>query len=530
MGRGRHVLGVPDITGFNEYLNELTYSSLKVLTLFGSFLYASFFLLDYVVAPPGLLPYFAAYRFTACGVVAAQYIILLRSKPTGRTFLHGYLASFVATVPIVLMNVHLGGFDSGYYAGLNVVIIGINILVLWHYRHSAVNGSITVILYVGANLLFGGDYSIRTLVANLFFMLSTLFFAVIISYLRFNQMKSEFRLREDLAGAQVAEINELARVAQRVASGDLTVEIEKKSSDTAGILETSFETMIRDLHAALANVKEMSILVAGFAQDIKARTDVMASGLREQLEQTKRSGDAVGTMTETIMGNAATVLRTDETAGKAIVSASRGGEFVEKAVEGMSTVARVVRESADKVRLLGRSGQKINEIVLVINEIADRTNLLALNAAIEAARAGEQGKGFAIVADEIGKLSDSTARATKEITGILQTVLGEIGGAVSAMELANREVDSSIHYAGEMHASVKDIIELSGGLRGMISRIASSSKAESDAAEEINRNIAAINDIALTTERYLDGVSESVAGLSEQAAKLEDTVKKFKIA
>ncbi len=517
-------------SGFDAYLNQITYDSLKVLTLFGSILYASFFLLDYVVAPPELIVSFAAYRLTACGIIFAQYIILRSSRPSGRTFLHGYLTSIVASSLIAVMIIQLGGFDSGYYAGLNLVIIGTNLLISWHYLHSAVNGLLTVVLYVAANMLFGGEFSVQTLIGNLFFMVSTLFLAVITSYLRFNLMKLEFTLRADLAGAQVGEINELARVAQQVASGDLTVTIGKKSTDTAGILETAFETMIHDLRSALTNVQEMSGLVAGFVQDIKARTDAMELGSREQLEQTERSGAAIRSMTETIMNNSATALRTDETAGRAIASASRSGEFVDKAVTGMNTVAEVVKQSAEKVRSLGQSGQRIGEIVLVINEIADRTNLLALNAAIEAARAGEQGKGFAIVAAEIGKLSDRTAQAIKEITAMIQVVLGEIGGAVSVMELANREVDASIHHVREMHASVKEIIELSDGLRGMISQIASASRSENDAAEEINRNIAAINDIALNLAGYLKSVSSSVGGMSSQAAQLEDTVRKFKLA
>jgi methyl-accepting chemotaxis protein len=483
-----------------------------------------------VVAPPELLPSFAAYRFTACGLVFIQYIILRSSRPTGRTFMHGYLASILASSAIVVMIVRLGGFNSGYYAGLNLVIIGINLLISWHYIHSAINGLFTVALYIAANILFGDTFSVQTLISNLFFMASTLFFAIIISYLRLNLTKREFLLREDLAGAQVGEINELARVAQQVASGDLTVTIEKKSTDTAGILETAFETMIRDLRDALSNVQEMAGLVAGFVQDIKARTDAMELGSREQIEQTEKSGAAVKAMTETIMNNSATALRTDETAGRAIASASRSGEFVDKAVHGMNTVAEVVKQSAEKVRSLGQSGQRISEIVLVINEIADRTNLLALNAAIEAARAGEQGKGFAIVADEIGKLSDRTAQAIKEITAIIQIVLGEIGGAVSTMELANREVDASIHHVREMHSSVKEIIELSDSLRGMISQIASASRSENDAAAEINKNIAAINDIALNLAGYLKSVSSSVSGMSSQAAQLEDTVRKFKLA
>jgi methyl-accepting chemotaxis protein len=529
MDQKREDLSEISSLAFDNYLNELTYSSLKILTLFGSILYATFFALDYVVAPPKLLSSFALYRFTACGLVFILFIILRSSRPGKYTFLFGYLASTVATIGIVLMIVHLGGFNSGYYAGLNLVIIGINLLITWHYLHSAVNSLFTVVLYVLACLLFGKEFSIQIMIANLFFMLSTVFFAIIISYLRYNLTKREFMLREDLADAQVDEINELAGIAQQVASGDLSVTIEKRSKDTAGILEAAFDTMISDLRGALIHVKDMSGLVAGFVHDVKTRVDSIEEGSREQLEQTTRSGATIQQMTETIMKNSATALQTDEMADRAIASASRSGELVDKAVRGMNLVAEVVKQSADKVQSLGQSSKKISEIILVINEISDRTNLLALNAAIEAARAGEQGRGFAIVADEIGKLSERTAQAIKEITEMIQVVLADIGEAVSTMDRANREVDASILHVREMHASVKEIIDLSNKLRGMISQIASASRSENDAAVEINRNISAINDISLSLAGYLKSISQSIGEMNAHSMKLEDTVRKFKL-
>ncbi len=514
---------------FNSYLNEITYESLKILTLFGGILYSVFIFLDYIIAPPELFTSFAVYRFTACGLVFMQYIILRVSRPNRYTFLHGYLTSIIASTAIVIMIVRLGGFNSGYYAGLNLVIIGINLLISWSYVHSAVNSLFVVILYVTVNILFGKEFMLPVLIGNLFFMLSTVFFAIIISFMRFNLTRREFMLRADLAGAQVEEINELARIAQRVASGDLSITIEKKSMNTAGLLETAFDTMIRDLRGALTNVREMSGLVAGFVADIKTRTDSMEEGSREQLEQTTRSGETIRHLTENIINNSAMALRTDEMADQAIASALRSGEFVNKAVQGMNTVAEVVKLSAEKVQSLGLSSRKISEIVLVINEIADRTNLLALNAAIEAARAGEHGRGFAIVADEVGKLSERTAQAIKEITDMIQNVLTDIDNAVSTMERANREVDSSIHYVKEMHISMNEIIDFSNSLREMISKIAMASGRENDAAAEINKNILAINDITLNLAGYLKGISVSIGEMNDHSAKLVDTVRKFKL-
>src|SRR4030042_5097751 len=166
----------PNSLTFENYLNDLTYSSLKILTLFGSILYAAFIVLDYVLAPPELLPSFAVYRFMACGLVFVQYIILRFSRPGRYTFLHGYLCSIIASSAIVVMIVRLGGFNSGYYAGLNLVIIAINLLLPWRYVHSAVNSLFVVVLYVAANVMFGKEFDVQVLIANLFFMFSTVIF------------------------------------------------------------------------------------------------------------------------------------------------------------------------------------------------------------------------------------------------------------------------------------------------------------------------------------------------------------------
>jgi methyl-accepting chemotaxis protein len=514
---------------FNSYLDEITYSWLKILTLFGFLLIPTFIILDYFTVEGDTLLLFIALRLTASAILFIQYMVMRLTGPGRYVFLGGYAVSVIAAAAIVIMIVKLGGFNSSYYAGLNLVIIAGNLFLPWRWIHSTLNSLFIVILYAAACLIFGGPFEMRHLINNLFFMLSTVSFVIAISYMRFSLTEKEFGLREDLAGAQVDEIRELAEVAQRVASGDLSVAIGKTSAGAAGILEASFDTMIRYLREALMNVQDLSGQVARFGHDIRARTESMEQGSKEQLEQTKRSGEIITSMTEAIIENSKKALSTDEVADRAIASASRSGTHVDRAVQGMNTVAEVVKESVGKVQSLSNTGKRINEIVLVINEIADRTNLLALNAAIEAARAGEQGKGFAVVADEVGKLADRTALAIKEITLMIQTVLNEIADAVSTMDRANREVDVSIAQVREMHASMKEIIDLSTGLRDMISHIAAAGRMENEAATQINSNIASINGITLDLAESIGKIAQIIGEMEDFTTKLETMVGGFKL-
>jgi methyl-accepting chemotaxis protein len=514
---------------FESYVNRITHDWSKLLTFFAVLLIPLFIILDYFTVSRELFGQFTAYRLIATLLLLIQHFVVRFSKPGRFSFIHGYISSIIASVMIMLMILQLGGFNSGYYAGLNLVIIAVNLFLPWRYIHALFNSVFVILLYITVNGLFGEAFILNNLINNLFFLSSTVFFTVSISYLRFTLTRKEFGLREDLQNAQVNEINALAEIAQTVASGDLTINIESKSREAVGILEISFEKMIVDLRNALSQVKEISDYIASFSYNIKGSTDQMRNGAQEQLAQTTQSANLIKLMNNIIIDSSQKVRQTDEMADQAIVSASRSSEFVDKAVKGMNTVAGVVRQSADKVQSLGKSSEKINEIVLVINDIADQTNLLALNASIEAARAGDQGKGFAIVADEVGKLSDRTTSATKEISDMIQTVLRDISIAVTTMDTANSEVDTSIQFVQDMHQSMKEIIDLSRNLRDMIGDIANLSKEETNAAEQMNNDITMVSTIAQQMADSIDTIAGTVDEMNDLTGTLEKMVNKFRL-
>jgi methyl-accepting chemotaxis protein len=184
----------------------------------------------------------------------------------------------------------------------------------------------------------------------------------------------------------------------------------------------------------------------------------MAAGSQEQTSQTEEVAGAMDEMTKTISTNSHSAVIAANNAKKAKAVAESGGIAVNNTIEGMKKISTVVHHSAATVQELGASSNQIGEIVSVINDIADQTNLLALNAAIEAARAGEQGRGFAVVADEVRKLAERTTKATKEISSMIGKIQLETRTAVQSMTEGTREVESGIHFVSSWNRRNKQRI------------------------------------------------------------------------
>jgi len=200
---------------FNDYLNSILHDWLKTLTTLGCALIPAFFILDYFTMPTDLLPRFGIYRLSSTVIFFIQWYVVRKTKASPRSFYHGYLASLNAGLTIVLMTVDLGGFDSSYYAGLNLIIMGVNLLLPWRALHSAINSSSIIALYLVANLLSGHSYSFSSLYNHLFFMFATAIIAVCINHLRYNLVKKEFFLMVELKRARDALWSEM-EIAKRI--------------------------------------------------------------------------------------------------------------------------------------------------------------------------------------------------------------------------------------------------------------------------------------------------------------------------
>jgi sigma-B regulation protein RsbU (phosphoserine phosphatase) len=204
-----------DTNDFEAYKLGIIHDWLRTLTLLASILVPLFFVLDILLVPTPLLPRFGVYRFTSMAVALVQLLIVRRTQPSRWSYLHGYVMSVQVGGFIALMTVSLGGFDSSYYAGLNLVIIGVNLLMPWRVIHSAVNAVLILGMYVAFNFASGQSYQANLVANNLFFLCATGILAVSINYVRYRLIQKEFSLLVTLKQARDALWGEM-ELAKRI--------------------------------------------------------------------------------------------------------------------------------------------------------------------------------------------------------------------------------------------------------------------------------------------------------------------------
>ncbi|HTY38094.1 MAG TPA: methyl-accepting chemotaxis protein [Bacteroidota bacterium] len=333
-----------------------------------------------------------------------------------------------------------------------------------------------------------------------------------------------------IGNSVVRPVKHLEEQSKQLALGDMTVDVEYTSGDEIGSLAESFRTMIRNLRETLHDIQEASSAVASASSEISSSTEEMAAGTQEQTSQAGEVASAVEEMTKTIVTNSRNASDTAEAAKQAKAAAEAGGLVVEETVKGINRIADVVNKSADTVRTLGKSSDQIGEIIGVIDDIADQTNLLALNAAIEAARAGEQGRGFAVVADEVRKLAERTTKATKEIAGMIKQIQSETNGAVSSMEEGTMEVEKGKELADKAGKSLREIVDVSQKVTDMVSQIAAASEQQSSASEQIAKNVEAISSVTGQTASGTQQIARAAEDLNRLTENLQNYVGRFKLA
>jgi methyl-accepting chemotaxis protein len=317
---------------------------------------------------------------------------------------------------------------------------------------------------------------------------------------------------------------------EKFANGDLTVQvIPEKEDDNIGRLFISFNRSVNEINNMIKKVNEVIDAAASASSQISSSSEELAAGANEQSSQTLEVASAIEQMTKTILETTQNSGKTAESAKNAGTVAVEGGKIVNETILGMDSVAEIVRKSAETVQQLGKSSYQIGDIIQVIDDIADQTNLLALNAAIEAARAGEQGRGFAVVADEVRKLAERTTKATKEIASMIKQIQKDTDGAVLSIVKGTEEVEKGKLLADRAGKSLEQIIISARELEDMSMQVAAASEEQSATAEQISKNIDGINNVSRQSAEGVHQMAKAAEDLNRLTFKLQEMVSKFKI-
>ncbi|MBA4373618.1 MAG: chemotaxis protein [Thermodesulfovibrio sp.] len=323
-------------------------------------------------------------------------------------------------------------------------------------------------------------------------------------------------------------LSDITAKVEQIAGGDLTVTIDYASKDEIGALSQSADRMVHKFNDMINKILASSNNVVSTVDVLRTQSRKTAEGSRNQSGQASQIATAAEEMSQTITDIAKNASFAADTSGDAMEIASKGKDVVAESVATVSRVHTSTLELGETVGKLNNRVGEIGNIVTVIKDIADQTNLLALNAAIEAARAGEQGRGFAVVADEVRKLAERTIRATSEISSKIGAVQEDSAQTARSMQEASEEVTKATEYIQNVSSSLEAIVNAVLKVRDQITQIATSVEEQSAAAGEVTNNIEMTSGIAREMEDMSGQVMHEVNRLANIANELRDVTSGFR--
>jgi methyl-accepting chemotaxis protein len=316
----------------------------------------------------------------------------------------------------------------------------------------------------------------------------------------------------------------------RFSRGDLTVQVKaEKNDDDIAELFNGFNKTVQNISNIIEQVRSAVEATASASSEISSSAEEMAAGAQEQGAQTNEVAAAMEEMSRTIVETAGNATTAADASRESSNKANEGVQKVATSKEGMTRIVTASQVTGKTISSLSNKTDQIGEIAMVIDEIADQTNLLALNAAIEAARAGEQGRGFAVVADEVRKLAERTTKATKEIAETIKEIQTEAKEADKSMGEAEIAVTEGMKLNDEVGQVFSAILDSAENVAQQISQVAAASEEQSATAEQVSSNIESINNVANESSAVVHQIAKASEDLNRLTENLSQIVEQFKL-
>ena len=319
-------------------------------------------------------------------------------------------------------------------------------------------------------------------------------------------------------------LDELADLAE----GDLTVHCSVTENFTGAIAD-SINFSIDQMRGLVSNINHLSVGVTRAANDTQDTASKLADAAEGQAKEIGQASQAINEMAVSIDHVSSNAAESASVAERAVEIANNGAHVVQDTISGMDTIRGQIQETSKRIKRLGESSQEIGDIVSLINDIADQTNILSLNAAIQASMAGDAGRGFAVVADEVQRLAERSSAATKQIAALVKTIQTDTNEAVISMEQTTSEVVGGAKRAQDAGVALEEIEDTSTNLAELIQNISNAARQQAVSAGHVSNTMNVIQEITAQTAQSSEQTADSIGNLARLANEMQSSVEGFKL-
>lgn len=354
------------------------------------------------------------------------------------------------------------------------------------------------------------------------------FVLITIGFLQIRGSAKRLRVQEQENDRNQNAIMRLLDEIADLAEGDLTA-TATVTEDFTGAIADSINVTIDELRKLVSRINDTAVRVSAAAQETQNTALQLAEASDHQAQEIAGASAAVNEMAVTIDQVSANAAESAAVAERSVSIANKGAEVVQNTIQGMDNIREQIQETSKRIKRLGESSQEIGDIVSLINDIADQTNILALNAAIQASMAGDAGRGFAVVADEVQRLAERSSAATKQIEALVKTIQTDTNEAVASMEQTTAEVVRGARLAQDAGVALEEIENVSTTLAELIQNISNAARQQASSAGHISNTMNIIQEITSQTSAGTNTTARAIGHLAEMAVDLRNSVQYFKL-